>query len=180
MHNRPILVLAALLLASCSGVSSTPTPAPGSEGRTAWEQAQRDRWGTVTGQNGFSILGSRSREAKARQEEAGGVGVNSYLWRASLDTIDFMPVSAADPFGGLITTDWYQPTETPTERFKLQVLIRDRSLRADGVKVSVWRQTKDADGNWLDAPVDPKTASELEDKILTRARELRIAGSENS
>ena len=85
-----------------------------------------------------------------------------------------MPLASADPFGGLIITDWYQPPESPNERLKLQVLIRDRVLRADGLKVAVFRQVREGEG-WLDAPVDPATGTRLEDKILTRARELRIA-----
>jgi hypothetical protein len=85
-----------------------------------------------------------------------------------------MPLASADPFGGLIISDWYQPPERPDERLKLHVLILDRALRADAVKVSVFRQTRSGEG-WVDAPVDPQTATALEDKILTKARELRIA-----
>ncbi len=43
----------------------------------------------------------------------GGIGVNSFLWPASLDTISFMPVNSANPFGGVIITDWHAPPETP-------------------------------------------------------------------
>jgi hypothetical protein len=168
-----------LLLTTLAGCTEMTPPVTQSEaGPWTTEEARRRRdTGTLLGDDGLTILGSRSREAKARQEDTGGVGVNSYLWRASLDTIDFMPVANADPFGGLIMTDWYQPAETPSERFKLQVLVRDKVLRADGVKVSVWRQVRSENGEWLDAPVDPKTATELEDRILTRARQLRIAAA---
>ena len=68
-----------------------------------------------------------------------------------------MPLASADPFGGLIITDWYQPAGLADERLKLHVLILDRSLRADGVKVSVFRQLRDARGDWVDEPVDPTT-----------------------
>ena len=70
-----------------------------------------------------------------------------------------MPLASADPFGGLIITDWYQPAGLTDERLKVHVLILDRSLRADGVKVSVFRQLRDARGDWVDEPVDPKTVS---------------------
>jgi Domain of unknown function (DUF3576) len=103
------------------------------------------------------------------------IGVNAYLWRASLDTVAFMPISSADPFGGTIITDWYQLPEGPAQRYKLTVLILDRVLRADGVKVSVFKQTKDGSGQWTDAKVDPKMAADIENSILTRARQLRIA-----
>ena len=105
------------------------------------------------------------------------IGVNAYLWRASLDTINFIPLVSADPFGGVIITDWYTPAETPNERMKVQVTILDRELRADGVRVSVFKQqTSPKGGNWVDAQVDPRTNIDIENAILTRARQLRIAG----
>jgi hypothetical protein len=102
------------------------------------------------------------------------LGVNSYLWHASLDTLSFLPVQSADPFGGVIITDWYSAPENPNERMKVTVYILDRRLRADGVKIAVFRQTHSADG-WIDAQVNPDTATKLEDAILARARELRLA-----
>lgn len=143
------------------------------------DQRMRDEYGTITGQDGFTIFGQNSRR-RAEAEGGGGgggIGVNAYIWRGALETINFMPLASADPFGGLIITDWYQPPERSDERLKLHVLILDRALRADAVKVSVFRQTRSADG-WVDAPVDPQTAMALEDKILTKARELRIASVE--
>ena len=115
---------------------------------------------------------SRRRKPAA----AAGIGVNAYLWRGALETLDFLPLASADPFGGLIITDWYQPASTPDERLKVHVLILDRALRADAVKASVFRQVR-KDGGWVDAAVDPATTTALEDKILTRARELRIASA---
>ncbi len=139
------------------------------------DQRQRDQYGTIEGSDGFSLFGGGGKRDNADTGGSGGIGVNAYLWRGALDTIDFMPLASADPFGGLIITDWYQPTSAPKERLKVQVQIRDTVLRADGVKVRVFRQTEDDAGHWLDAPVDPKTSVELEDKILTRARQLRIS-----
>ena len=109
---------------------------------------------------------------------AGGartLGVNSYLWHATLDTLSFVPLASADPFGGVVITEWYSPPQTPAERMKVTVYILDRSLRADGLKVAVFRQTKDASGSWADATVSGETSTKLEDAILTRARELRLA-----
>jgi len=103
------------------------------------------------------------------------LGVNSYLWHATLDTLSFIPLASADPFGGVVITDWYTAPQSPTERMKVTVYILDRNLRADGIKVAVFRQTKDAVGGWADAPVATDTSLKLEDAILTRARELRLA-----
>ena len=102
------------------------------------------------------------------------LGVNSYLWHASLDTLSFLPLVSADPFGGVIISEWYVAPSSPNERLKVTVYIMDRSLRADGLKVVVFRQTRN--GNvWQDAQASPDTAHKLEDSILTRARELRLA-----
>ncbi|HVV65365.1 MAG TPA: DUF3576 domain-containing protein [Rhizomicrobium sp.] len=104
------------------------------------------------------------------------VGVNSYLWHATLDTLSFMPLASADPFGGVIITDWYSAPSDLNERTKVTVYILDRRLRADGIKIAVFRQTRSNEG-WVDAQVNPDTATKLEDAILTRARELRLASA---
>ncbi|WP_299376343.1 DUF3576 domain-containing protein [uncultured Kiloniella sp.] len=127
------------------------------------------------GEGGVNLLDLGNNKP---QDGGAGVGVNSFLWRASLDTIAFMPLTSADPFGGVIITDWYSPDETKPERFKVNVFILGRDLRADGVRASVFKQQRDVTGSWIDAKVDPKTGTELEDAILTRARQLRIASSE--
>jgi hypothetical protein len=102
------------------------------------------------------------------------LGVNSYLWHASLDTLSFLPLVSADPFGGVIISEWYVAPSSPNERLKVTVYIMDRSLRADGLKVVVFRQTRNGNA-WADAQPSPDTAHKLEDSILTRARELRLA-----
>ncbi len=105
----------------------------------------------------------------------GEIGVNSFLWRATLDTLAFMPLASADPFGGVIITDWYINPETPTERFKATVYILDSRLRADGLNVSLYKETRDAAGGWTAAPVTPQTETDVENAILTRARQLRLS-----
>ena len=102
------------------------------------------------------------------------LGVNSYLWHASLDTLSFLPLVSADPFGGVIISEWYVSPTSPNERLKVTVYIMDRALRADALKVVVFRQTASG-GAWQDAQPSPDTAHKLEDSILTRARELRLA-----
>jgi Domain of unknown function (DUF3576) len=104
-----------------------------------------------------------------------GVGVNSLLWRATLDTVSFMPLASADPFGGVIITDWYSPPNTPNERFKVNVFILGRELRADGIRASVFHQHRDNGGQWVDASVDQATGTDIENAILTRARQMRLS-----
>jgi hypothetical protein len=170
--------LLAVAVAGCGDPESVQEKRTGPSG----DRSKRD----VT-----SGLGGRNREegslfgpgglfgSKADRKEApggNGVAVNAFLWRASLDTINFIPLVSADPFGGVIITDWYTPAEQPTERMKVQVTILDRELRADGVRVAVFKQTQNGkSGSWVDAQVDQRTNTEIENAILTRARQLRIS-----
>jgi hypothetical protein len=102
------------------------------------------------------------------------LGVNAYLWRATLDTLNFMPLASADPVGGVVISDWYSAPDKPDEHVKVTVYILDRRLRADAVKVSVFRQVRNANG-WTDAAVNGDTGIKLENAILARARELRLS-----
>jgi hypothetical protein len=102
------------------------------------------------------------------------LGVNSYLWHASLDTLSFLPLVSADPFGGVIISEWYVAPTSPDERLKVTIYIMDRALRADALKVVVFRQVRSGTV-WQDAAPSPDTAHKLEDSIRTRARELRLA-----
>jgi len=126
---------------------------------------------SIFGKGGILSMG---KDKGADYSGQSGLGVNSYLWRAALDTVSFMPLSSADPFGGVILTDWYAPEATPNERLKLNVFILDRQLRSDAIQVKVFRQVKKG-GAWKDADVAPETGRQLEDTILTRARQMRVA-----
>ena len=132
------------------------------------------RFAEVNPKNGgllSTIFGDNSNNGGG----APGIGVNSYLWRATLDTVSFIPLASADPFGGVIITDWYSPPDQPNERFKVNIFILGRDLRADGVRASVFRQKRDASQQWVDAPVDHATGTDLENAILTRARQMRLS-----
>ena len=100
------------------------------------------------------------------------IGVNSYLWRASLDTLSFMPLVQTDSAGGVIVTDWYQNPNTPGERVKVTATILDADLRADALRVAASRQVVQ-NGQWVEAPVQAATVQKLEEIILTKARDLR-------
>jgi len=124
-------------------------------------------------------LGATKSSGSGGSEEGAALGVNAYLWRGALDTLGFMPLASADPFGGVIITDWYQPPAGEGERFKATAYILGRQLRADGIRVSIFRQVL-RNGQWIDAPVSPVTTSEIENKVLARARELRSQTASNS
>ena len=104
------------------------------------------------------------------------IGVNSYLWRASLDVLSFMPLLQTDSNGGVIVTDWYANPDNPGERMKLTITILDKDLRADALRVAASRQVAQ-NGAWIDAPVQAATVQKLEDIILTKARDIRTSAT---
>lgn len=120
--------------------------------------------------SGCIFGGNKDRDISVVEDFQGGV--NPYLWRASLDTLQNMPLETADPVGGIINYDWQSFPSAEGERIRATVYILDSRLRADGVKVAVFRQVQD-NGEWRDAVVDPETGIQLENAILTRARVLK-------
>lgn len=148
---------ASLLAGSLAGCSTVKKVIPG--GKSASAKASG---------------GTRVKTVKAPPR----MGVNEYLWRASLETLNFMPLAEVDPFGGVIVTDWYASPQAPDERFKANVYILDTNLRADALKVSIFKQIRNGN-SWTDGQVDGDTARTIENSILTRARELYIATVDN-
>jgi hypothetical protein len=164
MRRFSLILLALVLLVGCG------------QGRYVEEDEYNDprrdpmTRGRLFGEGGLIVFGTNR---SPRDEGGGALGVNAFLWRGALDTLSFMPLASADPFGGVIITDWYSPPEAPEERFKVTAYILGRQLRADGVRVSVFRQVNSR-GQWVDVPVTPDVPTALEDKILLRARDLRV------
>ncbi len=162
-----VLCLAALGVALCACGLFGPTSPP--KGTTPAQPPESSVSGDVVRQTTPSLPAF----AKGVDTTVGTrIGVNSFLWRGALDTVSFMPLVSADPFGGVIITDWYAPPEAPQERFKLNIYILGRELRADAIRVAVFKQ-KMADGQWQDTTAEQATATDLEDTILTRAEHLR-------
>lgn len=187
MRLRPSVLFAVLALAvsACGPIkkeASYPTKAEGSDEVHYSDQKRETIWGDDT-------LGSKLFGGEKDTSGNSGIGVNGFLWRAALDTVSFLPVASADPFGGVILTDWYENPDTPDasrpntisgaaapgERYKLNVYILDKTLRADGVRVSVFKQKKDVSGAWRDQAVTDDMGTKVENAILTRARELRVS-----
>jgi len=127
------------------------------------------------GCSSLPFVGSTDKTPKADVQL--GIGVNAYLWRATLDTLSFMPLASADPWGGVVNYDWHVNPQAPNERFKATVFILDRRLRADALNVSVTKEVKDAAGAWTAAPVAAQTETDLENAILTKARQLNLANA---
>jgi hypothetical protein len=159
-----VVCVAALLVAGCGSDPDKVKPTVEAPPPAATKTASSD-----TGVFGWFGGGS-----SGPTEKKGGVAVNAYLWRASLDALSFMPMDQTDPFGGTIKTGWYTPAATPNERLRVAVYILDARLRADALRVSVFKEAKNPSGAWIDTTVDPETVTKLENLILDKARALKI------
>lgn len=131
------------------------------------------RMGKILGEDALLFNGDEFKDHNTAGSS--GIGVNTYLWRASLETISFMAIKSVDPFGGVIISEWYTDPSAPKERVKVVVLIQDKRLRADALKVNMTRQTQDIKGQWVNTTVKNQTERDLEDTILKKARQLKIA-----
>jgi hypothetical protein len=162
--RRIVVLSAALLLAACGAKVQAPEVNP-----TDMPKGP----GLFSGESGNLLQAFKG--ARDGQNGGGNIGVNIHLWRASLESVGFMPLLTTDNAGGVITTDWYSDPAAPNERVKANILILGKSLRPEALKVALFRQVKDAKGAWTEAPVSPATVRALEDTILTKARALRVS-----
>jgi hypothetical protein len=168
IKNFFLFGLIAMLTACASGVerkAQYPTGAQrdGMDANDIYSERE-----SIFGDEGIGLLGNDNDRASTD-----AVTVNSYLWRASLDTVSFMPLTNVDPFGGVILTDWYSDGTNADERYKLNVFITGSQLRSDAIRVSAFQQ-RQRRGTWENVNVDPTIATKIEDAILTRARQLRV------
>jgi len=163
-------LIGAFALIACSYAKPNPTPPNfagiGSAGDTTANRAGGEDSGIL-----FVYPMHRAGHVGAGID----IGVNPFLWRGALLTLGSLPLASADPFGGVIITDWYSPANAPGERFKESVFIFSRDLRSDAVRVNVFRQVS-RDGGWLDAPVSASVAIELQRKVVDEARRLQAKG----
>jgi hypothetical protein len=166
-----------LVIAGCSSDDVRPNPTPpnfqglgsGSPGDVSTSRLGGADSGTIFG---IGKSGPNAGPGGVGPGSGSGIGVNAFLWRGALDTISFMPLASADPFGGVIITDWYTPPGTSGERFKATIYILSRDLRSDGLRVNIFRQVLQG-GQWVDATVADSTTSDIENKVLARARQMR-------
>ena len=166
-----IVFVGVAILAGCGANmpkgENTPLPHDPSGNR----HVMRDS-GSIFGPDGLILMGGDKKGGDSAQD---ALGVNRYLWRASLDTLSFLPLASADPYGGAIVTDWSSVSGAANERFKVTARVTGPELAVESLQVIVNREVAQG-GGWVAAPVDPDTARKLEDAIFTRARQLRIEG----
>ena len=168
-----LMITSLLSLSACSGIESEAKYPTGADRSGTGDNNIYAEAPSIFGKGGIGAAFANQKN----KDDGSGVTVNSYLWRAALDTVSFMPLASADPFGGTIITEWYATPETPNERTKVNVFILGKELKAESLSVKIFRQVKSG-ASWADASVAKDTNIKLEDAILTRAREMRIAKGE--
>ncbi len=120
-----------------------------------------------------SCGGSSDAKRKDLPPQTSAIGVNGYLWQATIDTLHFMPMRSMDAASGVIVSDWFIAPDNTKERVQVTVSFTSESLRSDGVRVHIVRQ-ENMDGSWVTMPVQARTELEIEEAILTQARQLRV------
>lgn len=142
------------------------------------EQRRNEEFGSLLGGKGGVEVYDSNPNAKTlfggNKTSGGSINVNQCLWQAALNTLSFMPLASADSNGGIIITDWYEDPSFPGERYKVNAIINSTELRVESLKLTVFKQVS-RNGSWHDVKVNPKVAMDLEEKILTNARELKVA-----
>ena len=181
-------VLVILLLAACARSERTDisydTPQPNDnakQSRDAYTSPREQADGGLLGDrlegsvalgSLFDFFGDEDDDSAVSEAALGGIRVNGHLWAAALDTVSFMPLDDADPESGIIKTGWYADPDRPDERFRVNVFILSGELRADGVRVAVFREAREPDGSWRNVPPLAGSATDLERMIVDRARDL--------
>ena len=120
----------------------------------------------------FSFLGENNETSA--QITGVGMPINPYLWKASLNTINFMPLSSTDPFAGTIITDWYTDSSNLGERCKLNIFINGKDLKTDNLKVSSFCQIL-KNNQWVNIPSKPDENIRLENAILNEAKKIKLS-----
>lgn len=164
--------MVSLFLNGCSGDLA---PVEGQQAPLGREETRKTNFGKLFGDH-FLFFG----ESKKFDPQGVSVAprVNPYLWQACLDVLSFMPLASVDTNGGMIITEWYSTPEKPSERVKVTARINDRQLRADALTLMIHKQIRNRQGDWINADVEKDIVLEMEDIILTKARQLRIKSTE--
>ena len=172
VHYRlPVAFAASLSLAlgACAETPSSALPAAASAQQVPTSEPEEiDTEASI-----WTILGLAKKESQRQIGPQTGSTVSPNLWQAALDTLNFVKFASEDPLAGSLVTEWYSPSGKPNERYKINVFILARSLRSDALAVTVTREARLGDGNWLETTVARQVETDLENAILQRARQIK-------
>ena len=171
-HYRLLSALIAslsLAVAACgSGSSGDPPDTAGAQQASTAEPSEIDTESSI-----WTILGMAKKESQRNPGPQTGSTVSPILWQAALDTLNFVKFVSEDPLAGSLVTDWYSPPGKPNERYKVNLFILARKLHSDSLAVTVTREARLGDGNWLETTVARNVETDLENAILERAGQLK-------
>ena len=123
---------------------------------------------------GFDLLGNNNDSS---QTVSMGMPINPYLWKGSLETVNFMPLMSADPFSGIIITDWYSANDIQSERCKINIFIKGVELNSRNLKVNSFCQKLNSTNIWVDQETDNENNIQLENAIFNKAKKIRLANN---
>lgn len=172
-----LFILFLFPLVSCETLDIGPAPEPV---KTPTE-VRKEELINRTSESGETLIGNMidSIGGGSNETGGGGIGVNVHLWKATLDTLAFMPLSSADPFGGVVVTEWYSNTGSPDEKFKIVAYITGKQLRVDALRINVFKKLRNENGDWTDQVTSKDMAIRIENSVLTKAKQYRLENSDN-
>ena len=133
--------------------------------------------GGLLGKEGLSFNDVLGRDNnKESSETLISMNVNIFLWRGALETVNFMPLSSADPVGGTIITDWYSISGNEKERCKLNIFISGKKLKSENLKVASFCQ-EIKNQIWVNKKINDDNNIKIENAILNKAKKLRLQSS---
>jgi Domain of unknown function (DUF3576) len=177
LYRRLIAFAASFCLALAGCTASQPAGAPSEQATAAGPQqaASKEPEDIDTEANILTVLGLAKKESVKDPGPQTGRTVSPILWQAAHDTLDFVKYASEDPLTGSIVTDWYSPAGNPNLRYRVNVFILSRALRSDSLTVTVDRQERSANGQWTETTIARQVETDLENAILSRARQLKRA-----
>ena len=132
--------------------------------------------GGLFGNEGINIFGNENKEGSGGGFATVGMPINPYLWSASLETLNFIPLNSADPFGGTIFTDWYSSESNENERCKINVFIKGAELKTQNLRVSSFCEVF-KNNKWVGVGTNSQDNISLENAILNKAKKLKLKNS---
>jgi hypothetical protein len=151
-----------------SAASAQQPDAAGTQQASTAEPSEIDTEASI-----WTVLGLAKKESQRNPGPQTGTTVSPILWQAALDTLNFVKFASEDPVAGSLVTDWYSPPNKPNERYKINVFILSRTLHSDSLAITVTREARLGDGNWLETTIARKVETDLENAILERAGQLK-------
>ena len=160
MKTRIItFLLIFILLGACNG------KVPGADARKIPPNAKDRIKQNIEEGRGFTLMGSAEKKNSGEFDFAS----SNELWRASLDTLDFMPLALANYSGGIIVTDWYSDGSSDNESVKISIRFLSNEVRADALNIKVFYKNCSMQNNCKISDKSENLSGELARKILSKA-----------